>query len=116
MEVDNRDTAGVWDLRPESIPADLTTAADQATFLGLTDGSPVGNAASPTTELVRPETPNAVALKTGTASEQMKLWCFDHLGRPLDPGAVANWWTFMATPGSTPDTWDTSGRTAMRHR
>lgn len=88
-----------------SIPADLTVPAAQAYYLGLaldrdaTLTDPLRNGLSPMADLKRPG-------DFGGGSEFLweffsdtggtRLWAFDSGGRPIDPGAVAEWWRFLA--------------------
>ncbi|MDN3524669.1 hypothetical protein QWY79_05240 [Halomonas sabkhae] len=98
--------ADIENLRGADLPADLSSDADKAAFLGLDSSAGLANAKEPVHELRQPETPSAVALqnRSGTALN-VNLWCFDYRGRPLDPGAVANWWTFMAQPDNWGNLW-----------
>ena len=98
----------VENLRHADFPSDLTTDADKAGFVGLTaDGGSLGNAAGPTAELLRPGTDDeAVAIRNRTGAPlSANLWAFDHRGRPLDPGAVANWLAFLASTGIWDNLW-----------
>lgn len=95
--------ADIESLREADLPTDLSGDADKAAFLGLDSSAGLANAKEPVRELCRPETSSAVALQNRSGAPlDVKLWCFDYRGRPLDPGAVANWWTFMAQT----DNWD----------
>ncbi len=92
--------ATIGQLREDGFPSDITDAADQAAYVGLTfEDGVLGNARKPVTELHRPSFPNKVILEnnTGSALTGLKLWAFDDRGRALDPGAVANWWSFLAS-------------------
>ncbi|XKE46149.1 hypothetical protein LG302_03135 [Halomonas organivorans] len=98
--------ADIENLREADLPADLSSNADKAAFLGLSSDAGLVNASEPVRELRRPETPSAVALQNRSGAPlNVKLWCFDYRGRPLDPGAVANWWTFMAQTGNWDNLW-----------
>ena len=91
--------ATIGKLREDGFPSDITSEVDQAAYVGLTfEGDVLGNARKPTTELHRPVFPNKVILENNTGSAlALKLWAFDDRGRALDPGAVANWWSFLAS-------------------
>ena len=99
--------ADVEQLRAANFPAELSSAADKANFIGLNDdGSQLTNARQPTKELRRPASPDAIALKNRSGMPlSANLWSFDYRGHALDPGAVANWWTFMASPGIWDNLW-----------
>lgn len=91
--------SNVVDLRAADLPTDLDNDTKKATFLGLrlSTAGGISNADKPISELLRPATSSAIAVKNRTgASLSVRLWCFDYRGRPLDAGAVANWWAFMA--------------------
>lgn len=94
-------------LRPEDLPSDLSDDVARAAFLGLTfSGGNFGNAATPVSELCRPAKSSAVAIKNRKpAPLSVKLWCFDHRGRPLDPGGVAALWAHMASPAIWDNLW-----------
>lgn len=97
----------VEQLRPDDFPADVTTPEDKAAYVGLTTDGGLGNAATPTAELLRPGTDDeAVAVRNRTGAPlSATLWTFDHRGRALDPGAVANWLAFMASTGIWDNLW-----------
>jgi hypothetical protein len=97
----------VENLRPDDFPSDLTTADDKAAFVGLSTDAGLGNAPAPIAELLRPGTDDgAVAVRNRTnAPLSATLWAFDHRGRPLDPGAVANWLAFLASTGIWDNLW-----------
>ena len=100
--------SGVEDLRESAFLPDISSLseADQAAYLGLTSSGSLGNAATAVTELCRPATDSAVALKNRkTVSLSVNLWCFDYRGRAVDPGAVANWWSYMASAGIWDNLW-----------
>ncbi len=95
------------DLRPADFPSDLTDDEAKAAFLGLTfSGGTFGNRAQPVTELCRPALGSAIVLKNRNATPlSLKLWCFDHRGRPVDPGAAAALWAHMASPAIWDNLW-----------
>lgn len=86
-------------LRENDFAADLDDDEKRAAFLGLdASGSTLANAAEPVRELHRPNKSNAVIVKNRSgAALSCSLWAFDERGRALDPGAVANWWAFLAS-------------------
>lgn len=100
----------LWPLIPDPPPFNDVAAADlpaaQARFLGLTVDSNgnLGNGPSPMSWLRRPGffAPPAVLdnredrILVGL-SGLATLWAFDDRGRPIDPGAVAAWWSVLAT-------------------
>jgi len=94
-------------LREEDFLPTLSTDDEKAEFLGLKlDGSALTNGEHPATELRRPAQSNAVVLKNRTGSALgVSLWAFDYRGRPLDPGAVATWWSHLAAPGVFDNLW-----------
>lgn len=66
--------------------------------LHLEDGS-LTNGDAPMYDLKRPGVffgKTEPLLSFPAATSNLKLWAFDALGRPLDPGAVAAWWVFLA--------------------
>lgn len=100
-----------WELEP-AVSTGGATPEERARSVGLElSGNDLINPtqdpeklpAFPMTELKRPgryDPPLAAAansmprlLKIGATATNPKLWCFDHRGRPIDPGAVAGWWT-----------------------
>ncbi len=112
VEIPNGDVLDpdIWDLEP-AVADNGGTDEEQARGIGLEfaagklinpshdpDKPPV----YPMTDLKRPgryDPPLAAAanamprlLKIGN-TQNSRLWCFDHRGRPIDPGAVASWWT-----------------------
>jgi len=93
------DMAGLRQLLAVSLPADVTGDETQAAFLGLSyENQVIGNAARPMTELHRPGFGTDPMLQNGTgANLSANLWAFDDRGRPIDPGAVAAWWAFLAS-------------------
>jgi len=105
--------SNIWDLEP-AVSIIGATPEERAKSIGLElsagklinptqdpDKPPV----FPMTELKRPgryDPPLAAAansmprlLKIGANATNPKLWCFDHRGRVIDPGAVASWWTHL---------------------
>lgn len=87
------------------MPTTLTVPAARAEYLGLSldrdalDGDPLRNALSPMADLKRPGdflggVEYLWQFSTDTAGT--RLWAFDSGGRPIDPGAVAEWWRFIA--------------------
>ena len=78
-------------------PTDITSDNDKATYLGLTFGANLGNAASPAAILARPGKDDRVILKNrGGGVLSVRLWAFDTRGRPMDAGSVAVMLNFMA--------------------
>jgi hypothetical protein len=98
--------AQVEQLREADLPASLAGDDERAAYLGLAvSGGALGNAAAPIAELHRPKTsPIIVKNRTG-AGLSTTLWAFDDRGRALDPGAVAAWWAFLATPAVFDNLW-----------
>ncbi|MBL8702080.1 MAG: hypothetical protein JNK67_27095 [Alphaproteobacteria bacterium] len=97
--------ATIGALREGGFPPDVTDPADQAAYVGLNfEGGVLGNARRPARELHRPSFANKVILEnnTGGALTGLKLWAFDDRGRALDPGAVANWWSYLASGSINP--------------
>lgn len=98
--------ADIQNLRDTDFPVDLSTDDQKAAFVGLSIAGGLSNTAQPTAELLRPGTDSAIAVKNRTGAPlAVNLWCFDYRGRPLDPGAVANWWAFMASTGIWDNLW-----------
>ncbi|WP_289019760.1 hypothetical protein [Desulfobacter postgatei] len=96
----------IENLRENNFPVDISTEDDKAAFLGLTSTGSLGNAEKPVSELHRPAADSAVILQNRTGSPlSATLWCFDYRGKPLDAGAVANWWSYMASPGIWDNLW-----------
>ena len=94
-------------IRP-TIPVEITEDAEQAAYLGLeidTDNRLI-NGPSPMRDLKRPgqigAPPGHETLLSFASNATAKLWAFDPLGRPIDPGAVAAWWEFLAREFSQP--------------
>ncbi len=88
-------------LRDNDLASEFDTEAKRAEFLGLTHDGTLGNG-QPVTELCRPDHDSAIVVqnRTGAPLNNARLWCFDHRGRALDPGAVASMWSFMSDPGN----------------
>lgn len=96
--------ATIGQLREDGFPSDITDPVEQAAYVGLTlEGGVLGNARKPVAELHRPVFPNKVILENNTGGAlALKLWAFDDRGRALDPGAVANWWSYLASGSISP--------------
>jgi hypothetical protein len=79
---------------------DGATDAQKAGNLGLVlSGGSLTSGSKPMTDIIRPGIfagAQEKILKFGGA-ENVKLWAFDARGRAIDPGAVAAWWSFLAT-------------------
>ncbi|WNG58798.1 hypothetical protein F0U59_31745 [Archangium gephyra] len=58
----------------------------------------VGNMALPMTHLRRPGGLSPDTL-VANMTAQVDFWCFDRRGRPIDPGAVACWWSWLLNYG-----------------
>ena len=96
-------------LRESGLPSDLTSPEEQADYIGLTfNGGVLGNAKKPTSELHRPSIPvigssdevileNRYWRSAGRQAVGLRRPC-----RALDPGAVANWWAYMASGSVLP--------------
>lgn len=89
--------SAIQQLREADLPTALTSDTERARYLGLAlDGGTLGNGETAVSELHQPATdPVIVKNRTGGAID-VTLWAFDDRGRALDPGAVANWWAFLA--------------------
>lgn len=80
-------------------PPTSGTDDEKAAWLGLRlQGSALSNLSTAMSALVRPRRDSSdlkrlVELASGAT---FRLWAFDARGRPLDPGAVARWWAFLA--------------------
>jgi len=88
--------------------SELDDADKKAKFLGLSAPRSNGrNAkADPISDFLRPSGDLKTAFKNRTGGNlSARLWAFDFIGRPLDPGAVANWWTHMVTTGQWDNLW-----------
>ncbi len=90
-------------LLPSSVafPVSVSGDAEKAKHLGLLGGGLLQNGSKPMTDLIRPEKAGSqftelLNFPAGTAVPA-KLWVFDNRGHPIDPGAVATWWNFLAT-------------------
>lgn len=88
-----------------AMPTTLTVPAARAQYLGLAldrdavDTDPLRNALSPMADLKRPgDFLGGVEYlwRFSTDTAGTRLWTFDSGGRPIDPGAVAEWWRFLA--------------------
>lgn len=88
-------------LRETDLDSEFDTDEKRANFLGLTLAGTLGNG-TPVTELCRPDHGSAILVqnRTGIPHNSIKLWCFDHRGRAVDPGAVAAMWSFMSDPNN----------------
>ncbi len=96
----------IENLRENDLPSDIVSEGDKAAYLGLTSSGSIGNAGAPIAELCKPAADSAVALKNRSGVPlAVNLWCFDYRGRALDPGAVANWWSYIASPGIWDNLW-----------
>lgn len=85
------------DLLPGGFPSGITTDAQKAAYLGLTASGALDNAKKPVTALRRPnDTPDIAKIESTGSAKTGKLWAFDFRGRPVDPGAVAAWWNYLA--------------------
>ena len=78
---------------------DLDTDAKKLDHMGLggSDGA-LANGRRPCQVLLAPGTTLSASdklLRLGTAA--CRLWAFDARGRAVDPGAVASWWSYLAT-------------------
>lgn len=89
-----------WDLQPTILS--VLGDRERAGVVGLTvtpDGL-LASGARPMADLKRPgfSLSSTQALLTVVPSGSLpgKLWAFDHRGRPVDPGAVAAWWSALA--------------------
>lgn len=77
------------------------TSGEKAESVGLTlSGTTLGNVAHPMADLKQPGTFQGGSsdrlVTVSAAIPSPKLWAFDARGRPIDPGAVAAWWAFLA--------------------
>ncbi|MGQ7845150.1 hypothetical protein ACUNV4_11785 [Granulosicoccus sp. 3-233] len=88
-------------LRETDLASEFDTDAKRAEFLGLSLAGTLGNG-TPVTELCRPDHDSAILVqnRTGIPLNSARLWCFDHRGRAVDPGAVASMWSFMSDPAN----------------
>ncbi len=93
-------------LRPSDFPADLA-GDERAAHVGLSDSGGLSNADRPTTELLVPGSYRDIALENRTGAPlPVKLWAFDQRGRPVDPGALASWWAFLASADAWENLWE----------
>ena len=102
-----------WDVDPTLVG--LGNASQQAQTLGLKletePGTALINGPLPMSDLKRAGRINGAfqPLLVARASLPVKLWAFDHRGRPVDAGAVAAWWQTLASaflvPGSANTLW-----------
>ncbi len=109
MEVEASDVTSIGDLqnlREDDFDPALSDA-QAAGLIGLTLNAGVfDNAQIPASELCMPDSDTAVALQNRNSDDLgVKLWCFDHRGRPLDAGSVAALWAHMATPALWDNLW-----------
>ena len=91
-----------------NVPGDTDARQLTAVGLALKNGAVV-NGAFPMTRLRRPGRfevdPNLATAQDvilGALTGPVELWAFDHRGRPLDPGAVAAWWSWLLNTGIGP--------------
>jgi hypothetical protein len=81
-------------------PAATGSDSDVAATLGLkVSGSSISNGAQPMRDMKAPRLSSGTAqekLLTGTIGD-VRLWAFDSTGHAIDPGAVASWWSYLAT-------------------
>ncbi|MEL6893631.1 MAG: hypothetical protein AAFP84_18710, partial [Actinomycetota bacterium] len=92
-------TIAAIDALREDYPNNVGTDDEKLDYLGLVaTASGLASASDPTPELrmVGSDSSVLVQNRSGTALGGF-LWAFDHLGRPVDPGAVAAWWNRLAT-------------------
>lgn len=78
--------------------------ADNAAYIGLSldSSGALKNGTRPTQELAVPVDARSVVLTNGTGGAlNASLWAFDYRGRPVDPGAVASWWSHLASGNVT---------------
>jgi hypothetical protein len=81
-------------------PIPVTSPGEEAAHVGLTQTSgDLGNGPEPMTDLKRPGqfAGSAEKLIGFPNAATVKLFAFDERGRPIDPGAVAAWWTRLTT-------------------
>jgi hypothetical protein len=86
-------------LLPDSFGLAGDTDDEKARHLGFAGAGPLANGPRAMNDLVRPgrfidAMQPMLKMPTGTT---VRLWAFDHRGRPVDPGAVACWWRLLAT-------------------
>jgi hypothetical protein len=77
------------------------SATERPNCVGLvSDGTNItGNMALPMTHLRRPGGSAPDKLLNNVPNVALDLWCFDRRGRPIDPGAVACWWSWLLNYG-----------------
>ena len=97
-------------LREGDLPSDLADDGARAAYLGLAidGGGALGNGTKPVAELHRPTEGEVIVKNRTGAAIGVSLWAFDDRGRALDPGAVANWWSFLAGPTQFTNLWASS--------
>lgn len=88
-------------LPPELSTGAESTDAEKAAYLGLSADGGLGNAAKPVTILRRPSRDAVIVRNRTGMAVGGKLWAFDFRGRPVDAGAVAAWWRFLAEEAFT---------------
>lgn len=89
-------------LTGDALPAGVSDD-EKAAFVGLAiDASDaLINGAQPTHELRLPADARSPVLQNGNVSAlSAHLWAFDYRGRPVDAGAVATWWSHLASGNS----------------
>ena len=81
-------------------PAATGSDAEIAATLGLKlSGATIENGDQPMRDMKAPRLSSGTAqekLLTGTLGDA-RLWAFDASGHAIDPGAVASWWSYLAT-------------------
>jgi hypothetical protein len=81
-------------------PAATGSEAEIAATLGLKlSGTTIENGDQPMRDMKAPRLSSGTAqekLLAGTLGE-VRLWAFDASGHAIDPGAVASWWSYLAT-------------------
>ncbi|RKF19862.1 hypothetical protein DBZ36_05230 [Alginatibacterium sediminis] len=101
LEFNSSDVASLEDIEkliPNGFPNDLSNDALKAEYLGLQvkDDALVNSSQKRAAHLARPSK-NSIIIENNTSSGiNAFLWAFDHNGRPIDPGAVASWYTYLA--------------------
>ncbi len=88
-----------------AMPTTITTPEARAFYLGFAldrgaaDTDALRNGQSPMADLKRPGEilgADEYLWRFSTDTAGVRLWTFDSGGRPIDPGAVAEWWRFLA--------------------
>lgn len=81
-------------------PGDDDSERMTALGLAIDTGGNVVSGTVPMTWLRRPGVFNGQQdrMLTGLTGN-VDLWAFDHRGRPIDPGAVASWWSWLLSTG-----------------